>query len=78
MEPHELDAWAASAAQRLGVTLAPGDVSNLLDLARDAAHGVTRPAAPLTAYLAGVAVGSGRSFDEAARLLREAIADTAP
>jgi hypothetical protein len=31
----------------------------ILDLARDAAHGVARPAAPLTAYLVGVAVGQG-------------------
>jgi len=31
----------------------------ILDLARDAAHGVARPAAPLTAYLVGVAVGRG-------------------
>src|SRR5499433_2409013 len=29
----------------------------VLDLARDEAHGVARPAAPLTAYLLGVAVG---------------------
>ena len=32
----------------------------VLDLARDVAHGVARPAAPLTAYLLGVAVGQGR------------------
>ena len=31
----------------------------LLDMARDVAHGVLRPAAPLTAYLLGVAVGRG-------------------
>ena len=33
----------------------------VLDLARDTAHLVARPAAPLTAYLAGVAVGRGAS-----------------
>ena len=33
----------------------------LLDLARDAAHGVERPAAPLTTFLVGVAVGRGQS-----------------
>jgi len=36
----------------------------VLDLARDVAHGVARPAAPLTAYLLGVA--AGRSADPVA------------
>ncbi|MEN2739219.1 DUF6457 domain-containing protein [Microbacterium sp. X-17] len=75
MEPQELDAWAGAAARRLGVSLEPGDVAALLDLARDAAHGVTRPAAPLTAYIAGMAVGSGRTFEDVARELRVAIAE---
>lgn len=35
------------------------DAGLVLDLARDVAHGVARPAAPLTAYLLGVAVGRG-------------------
>ena len=38
----------------------------ILDLARDAAHGVARPAAPLTAYLIGVAVGQGAPLPETA------------
>jgi hypothetical protein len=38
----------------------------ILDLARDAAHGVARPAAPLTAYLVGVAVGRGAALPETA------------
>lgn len=75
MEPQELDAWAGAAARRLGVSLEPGDVSALLDLARDAAHGVTRPAAPLTAYIAGMAVASGRALEDVARELRVAIAE---
>ncbi|CAM5519194.1 DUF6457 domain-containing protein [Leifsonia shinshuensis] len=77
MEPQELDAWAGAAARRLGVSLEPGDVSALLDLARDAAHGVTRPAAPLTAYIAGMAVASGRTLEDVARELRVAIAEVA-
>jgi hypothetical protein len=31
----------------------------VLDLARDVAHGVERPAAPLTTWLAGMAVAGG-------------------
>lgn len=53
-----LDDWVAAAAAELGLT-DPVDVTALLDLARDAAHGVTRPAAPLTTYLLGIAVGRG-------------------
>jgi hypothetical protein len=47
----------------------------ILDLARDAAHGVARPAAPLTAYLIGVAVGRGAPLGEtAARIAGLALA----
>jgi hypothetical protein len=41
--------------------------TKLLDLARDAAHGVARPAAPLAAFAVGLAVGRGLSLDEAIR-----------
>ena len=43
----------------------------LLDLSRDAAHQVIRPASPLTAYLVGVAVGRGMSLGRAAALATE-------
>lgn len=42
------------------------EITLLLDLARDAAHQVERPAAPLTTYLIGVAVGRGASLAELA------------
>jgi hypothetical protein len=65
-----LDEWTASACQALGIdTPASGDRSVVLDLARDVAHGVLRPAAPLTAYLLGVAVGRGADPAEAAAKL---------
>lgn len=69
MEPSELDDWAATASRALGVTVEHGDVAAILDLARDAAHGIARPAAPLTAYLAGIAVGRGRPLSEVAAAL---------
>jgi hypothetical protein len=73
MEPEQLDDYARRAAAELGVAIEDGDVAVLLDLARDAAHGVARPAAPLTAYLAGLAVGSGRSLEDAVATLRTVI-----
>ena len=65
----ELSDWTEAACKELG--LEPGDLERdlVLDLARDVAHGVTRPAAPLTAYLLGLAVGRGApSHDAAARI----------
>lgn len=46
----------------LGDAVSPAAMqSRVLDLSRDVAHGVARPAAPLTAYLLGLA--AGRSSD---------------
>ncbi|MFJ8581536.1 DUF6457 domain-containing protein [Micromonospora sp. NPDC093277] len=54
-----MDDWVTAACVELG--LDPGEVSVpiVLDLARDVAHQVLRPGAPVTAYLLGVAVGRG-------------------
>ncbi|KNB49170.1 DUF6457 domain-containing protein [Streptomyces caatingaensis] len=49
-----LDEWIAAVKAELGIEL-DVDRAGLLDLARDAAHGVARPAAPLTTFLVGYA-----------------------
>jgi hypothetical protein len=54
-----LDEWTTQLAAALDVPVELLDRDLVLDLARDAAHGVARPAAPLTTYLAGLAVGRG-------------------
>jgi hypothetical protein len=54
-----LDEWTAYVSAALGVPPEALDRDLVLDLARDSAHRVARPAAPLTTYLAGVAVGRG-------------------
>nr|WP_106968672.1 NTP transferase domain-containing protein [Streptomyces monomycini] len=51
-----LDEWITAAKAELGIEL-DVDTAALLDLARDAAHGVARPAAPLTTFLVGYAAG---------------------
>lgn len=67
------DVWLAQIAAELGVS-ADLPSAALLDLTRDVAHGVERKAAPLTTYLLGVAVGSGRlSADDAAAVVRDAL-----
>ncbi|MFD3696805.1 NTP transferase domain-containing protein [Streptomyces sp. NPDC058646] len=49
-----LDQWITAVKAELDIDLAV-DTKTLLDLARDAAHGVARPAAPLTTFLVGYA-----------------------
>lgn len=50
-----LEEWLAAVCAELG--LDGLDRTLLLDLARDVAHGVARPAAPLTTFLVGLAAG---------------------
>ena len=55
-----LEEWTAAVRASLGLDPGPlttAEIKAVLDLARDAAHAVDRAAAPLTAYLLGVAVG---------------------
>jgi capsid protein len=70
----ELNDWVLDACAALGLDPAEVDRSLVLDLARDVAHGVARPAAPLTAYLLGLAVGRGADPSTAAGTLT-ALAD---
>ncbi len=49
-----LNDWIAEAKTALGIDLEV-DVPGLLDMTKDVAHGVARPAAPLTAFLVGYA-----------------------
>ncbi|MFD8824731.1 NTP transferase domain-containing protein [Streptomyces sp. NPDC059605] len=49
-----LDEWITAVKDELGIEL-DVDTDVLLGLARDAAHGVARPAAPLTTFLVGYA-----------------------
>ncbi|MFF5935079.1 DUF6457 domain-containing protein [Streptomyces sp. NPDC012508] len=51
-----LDEWITAVKDELGIEI-DVDTGVLLDLARDAAHGVARPAAPLTTFLVGYAAG---------------------
>lgn len=66
-----LDEWIAAVKAELGIDL-DVDTDALLDLARDAAHSVARPAAPLTTFLVGYAAAQrGMPLDEARRKVGE-------
>jgi molybdopterin-guanine dinucleotide biosynthesis protein A len=62
--------WIDAVRLDLGTT-GELDVDAVLDVARDVAHNVQRPAAPITTYLLGLAVGSGIPLAEAAGKVRE-------
>ena len=69
-----LDTWIAAACDELGLAPAEVDAKAVLDVARDVAHNVVRPGAPVTAYLMGLAVGRGADpADVAARLSSRAL-----
>ena len=60
-----LNDWAVAAASELDLDTEV-DVDVILDVAKEAAHGVARPAAPLTTYLLGYAVAKGADLQEVA------------
>ncbi|MFK0062195.1 NTP transferase domain-containing protein [Streptomyces werraensis] len=71
---HVLDEWISAVKDELGIDL-DVDTGVLLDLARDAAHGVARPAAPLTTFLVGFAAArAGGDADAVAEAARKAVA----
>jgi hypothetical protein len=60
-----LDRWTAAVCAEFGIEPAAVDLRRILDLARDVAHQVERPAAPVTAFLLGLAIGGGFPADDA-------------
>jgi hypothetical protein len=67
-----LDDFTAAACGALGLDeLTDEQRQAVLDLARDVAHGVVRPAAPLTAFLLGLAVGRGANLETAKTTLTD-------
>lgn len=70
-----LDEWLRTVSQALGVD--PGDVDRdlILDMTKEVAHNVARPAAPLTAFLVGLAAGrAGGGVDDVRRAAEKASA----
>ncbi|MFI9556672.1 NTP transferase domain-containing protein [Nonomuraea endophytica] len=60
-----LSEWTALVCAELGIDPARVDRDLILDLTKEVAHGVARPAAPLTAYLLGLAQGAGTAPEDA-------------
>lgn len=64
-----LEEWTEVVCLEFGVPASQVDARIILGTARDVAHGVDRPAAPLTAYLLGLAVAQGHPLPAAAARL---------
>ena len=60
-----MDAWIEALKKELGITTEI-DETLILNVARDAAHAVERPAAPITTYLLGFAAALGADVQTAA------------
>lgn len=69
-DANALSEWVTAVVQQLGLEGALDNattVDMVLDLTSDVAHGVSRPAAPVTAFLVGVAAGRADDPAVAAR-----------
>lgn len=69
MVPMTLDEFIAAACAELGLDAHEVNREVILDLARDVAHNTVRPAAPLSTFLLGLAVGKGADLAESAARL---------
>ncbi len=65
-----MDRWIMTVSADLGLDPGAADTRAILDMTRDVAHNVDRPAAPVTAYLIGVAVGRGMPLTSAVKRVR--------
>jgi hypothetical protein len=66
-----LDEWTVALCAELGIDPTDASQKTVLNLARVVAHTVDRPAAPLTAYFLGVAVGRGEPLAETAARVQQ-------
>lgn len=67
---YDMEKWIDAVQKELGIDVTV-DEQLILDLARDAAHGVERKAAPITTFLLGIAIAGGADPKEAAKGIAE-------
>jgi hypothetical protein len=77
LPPEALDAWADALRERFGLSEADVPIPLILDLARDVANGVARPAAPFSAFVAGLVAGREGGDPDAVRRAVAAITELA-
>ncbi|WP_201849513.1 DUF6457 domain-containing protein [Myceligenerans indicum] len=70
----DLQTWISALETELGLDPGTVDMNVVLDLARDAAHAVARPAAPVTTYAVGYAAGLAAAAGNTTDAARKALA----
>lgn len=73
LPPEALDRWAEALRERFGLAAQDVPIPLVLDLARDVANGVARPAAPFSAFVAGLVAGRAGGSPDDVREAAEAI-----
>lgn len=73
LPPETLNQWADALRERFGLTEDDVPIELVLDLAKDVAHGVARPAAPFSTFVAGLVAGRAGGSPEDIREAVEAI-----
>jgi uncharacterized membrane protein len=69
-----LEDWVNEVGEHLSLPVADVQVAEILDLAKEAAHNVARPAAPVTTFLVGYAAGlRGGGRDEIAAAVEQVL-----
>lgn len=74
----QLQDWVSVVCQAKDIDPAVIDVAAVLDLAKDAAHGIARPAAPLTTFMAGYLAGRTGGSAPATQTALEEVAALIP
>ncbi|MGP9781992.1 hypothetical protein CQ010_10750 [Arthrobacter sp. MYb211] len=68
LPPEALIPWLEAAAEELGLDANEVSIGTLLDVAKHVAHDVARPAAPLSTFLLGLALGRAEPGTELSAL----------
>lgn len=69
-----LDEFTRTVSKALGIDESMLDRDLVLDMTKDVAHNVTRPAAPLAAFLVGLAAGKAGGSADDVRVAAEKVA----
>ena len=78
LPPEALEGWVGEVSDLLGLD-EEIDIAAVLDLTRDVAHDVARPAAPLTTFALGLALGRlpAAQYEEKFRAMHEQLTSLA-
>ncbi len=77
LPPEALDEWADALRERFGLAKEDVPIALILNLAKSVADGVARPAAPFTAFVAGLVAGRSGGSPEQIHQAVDAVSELA-